>query len=140
MDPAILRADTIVQWNFNSPVPDANVNTGTMAPSVGSGTASSVGGISTSFPPGDGAHAPAGTSDNSGWQTSSYPSLTNNNKSAGVRFDIDTTGYENISIDWYQRHSATASRYCRLQYTLDGSTFIDSDPITISADSVFANK
>jgi hypothetical protein len=50
---------------------------------------------------------------------------------------VDTTGYENISISWFQRNSATASRYGRLQYTVDGSNFTDADIITITTDSVF---
>ena len=43
-------------------------------------------------------------------------------------------------MSWYQRNSATASRYARLQYTLDGNNFTDADVITIYVDSVFTNR
>jgi hypothetical protein len=127
-------------WNFNSPTPDADTSTGTTNPSFGSGTANLVGGTTSTFVSGDTVHDPAGSSDNSGWQTTHYPAITSTNKSAGVRFDVNTQGYENISVSWYQRNSATASRYYRLQYTIDGNNFIDGDVIAIYADSVFTNK
>jgi hypothetical protein len=134
------RADTIALWNFNSPVPDNDTSTGTTNSSVGNSIASLVGGVAGSFLSGDTAHDPAPSADNSGWQTKTYPAATANNKSAGVRFDANTTGYTNISVSWYQRNSATASRYARLQYTLDGNNFTDANVIAIYADSVFTNK
>jgi hypothetical protein len=130
------RADTLAQWNFNSTPPDVSVTTGTTAPSAGSGTASLVGTTTTTFATGDTTNDPALKTDNSGLGTAGYPAATSPNR-GGVRFDVDTTGYENISISWYQRNSATASRYGRLQYTVDGSTFTDADVITIAVDSEF---
>ena len=129
------QASTIAQWNFNSTPPDASTSSGTTAPSAGSGTASLVGSTTGSFATGDPSSDPAPT-DNSGWGTAGYPAAASPNR-GGVRFDVDTTGYENISISWFQRNSATASRYGRLQYTVDGSNFTDADVIAITADSVF---
>ena len=137
-------ADTIARWNFNSPLPDGNSATGTLNPSTGNGTASFVGGATNAssgqFAVGDTHSDPAGTTDNSAWNTSKYPAATATNKSAGVRFDVDTTGYENISISWYQQNSGTASRYGRLQYTLDGNNFTDADVSATYVVSVFTNK
>jgi hypothetical protein len=43
-------------------------------------------------------------------------------------------------LSWYQRNSGSASRYSRLQYTLDGVNFTDADVFAIYVDSVFTNK
>ena len=133
----------ITGWNFNSPVPDFDASTGTKNPSTGSGAAAYTGGATNAssgeFAGGD-THDPAGPSDNSAWSTSKYPASTNANKTAGVRFNVNTTGYENIALSWYQRNSATASRYWQVQSTLDGVNFSDAAGIAIFADSVFTNK
>jgi hypothetical protein len=135
------HADIIAQWRFNSPTPDGDAATGTTGPSIHSGSAiaATIGGVSSNFASGDNAHDPPST-DNSGWQTAGYPSAISAEKTAGVRFDVDTTGYQNLSVSWYERHSATASRYLRFQYTLDGFSFTDLAGIAVYADSVFTNK
>jgi hypothetical protein len=133
------QADTLVQWNFNSPTPDANTSTGTTAPSVGAGTASTLGGVTNTFSTGSGAD-PAPSADNSGWNISKFPGATSNNLSAGVRFDASTAGYTNIQVSWSQRNSATASRYLRLQYTADGMHFTNATATAVLADSVFTNQ
>ena len=137
---ACLHAVTIAQWDFNSPVADGDSSTGTNAPSIGRGTATLVGNVSAVFAAGDTKHDPAGSTDNSGWNTKSYPSARSNNLSAGVRFTVDTTGYENISVDWYQQNSASASRYSRFQYTTNGTSFLSGNVITIPTNSVFTNR
>lgn len=48
-----VRATVIVQWNFNSPMPDNSTATGTLLPSIGSGLASIVGIPTDSFTGGD---------------------------------------------------------------------------------------
>ncbi|HWX21792.1 MAG TPA: Ig-like domain-containing protein [Candidatus Binatia bacterium] len=133
------RAGIIAQWNFNSPVPDGDTSTGTNAPSSSAGPASAslVGGVTGGFSAG--CNSDPAASDNSGWQTAHYPG-TASNKTAGVQFNVDTSGYENISLSWFERHSGTASRYLRLQYTFDGGSFTDADVLAVYADSVFTNK
>src|SRR5437868_57644 len=93
-----VRADIICQWNFNSVPADADTGTGTTVPSIGTGSASIVGGVSPTYVTGDSSHDPAGNTDNSAWRTTAYPGVTNANKSAGVRFDVDTSSYENITV------------------------------------------
>lgn len=131
-------AEVISQWNFNSPVPDGASSTGSQQPSVGQGTVTLLGGVTASFATGDNKSDPA-TSDNSGWGTTHYPAINTNNLSAGVRFDVDTRGYEKITVAWSQRNSSTASRYGRLQYTTDGTTFYDALSTVVDADGVFTN-
>ena len=118
----------IAQWNFNSTVPDTNVGTGVTTPSNGSGTASFVGGVAGNSPPfatGDTSFDPAPAADNSGWNTTGYPAITSNNKTGGVRFDVSTAGKQNIVVYWSQRASNTGSKYARLQYSTNGTTFLD---------------
>ena len=115
----------IAQWNFNSVIPDAAVGTGSTTPSIGSGTASLVTALTPTFATGN-ASDPASTgTDNSGWNTTTYPAATSGNKTAGVRFDVSTVGRQNLSARWDQRVSGTGSKYSRLQYTTNGSTFSD---------------
>jgi endonuclease/exonuclease/phosphatase family metal-dependent hydrolase len=114
------------QWNFNSLTPDANTATGTTAPSIGSGTASLVGGTTATFATGDTNLDPAFTTDNSAWNTTGYPASTSNNKTAGAQFAVSTAGKQNIFISWSQQSSKTGGKYFRLQYsTNNGANFID---------------
>jgi endonuclease/exonuclease/phosphatase family metal-dependent hydrolase len=113
------------QWNFNSVPADGSATTGSTSPSLGSGTAAVVGGISSSFIGGDPVLDPA-PADNTAWTTTTYPSSTANNKSAGVQFSVSTAGKQNIVISWSQRSSNTGSKYFRLQYsTNNGASFAD---------------
>lgn len=119
-------ADIITQWNFNTPPPgDANVATGTLVPSIGSGAASPLGGISTSFASGDanGGSTDPQVGDDSGWQTTSYPAQGTGSGTAGVRFDVSTAGFFSVSVTFDIRHSNTSSRFVRFEYSADGVTF-----------------
>ena len=125
------RADTIAQWNFNSVPPDGMTATGTNFPSFGTGTASLIGGTAATYAGGS-TNDPAPASDNSGWNTKTYPAQATGNKTAGVQFNVNTLSYSNIVIRWDQRLSDTASKYYRLQYSTDGTTFTDySSPISL---------
>lgn len=129
---APLAADTIAFWDFNSPVPDANPITGTTAPAFGSGTASYTGGTgpyNTGFDAGS-TNDPA-TLDNSGWDTTQYPAQGTANKTAGVRFDVSTAGYRDIAVRWDQRCGGNSSKYFRLQYTTNGTDFVDAPPALV---------
>lgn len=118
----------VTQWNFNgsdaTSVPGGN---NTPTPSTGSGSASLIGGTTASYASGiasGGSTDPVTTSPaNFGWGTTSYPAAAASNETAGVQFLVSTSGYENITISWDQRHSNTASRFWAFYYTLDGSTW-----------------
>ena len=126
------RADIIAQWDFNntnapSPLP----------PAIGVGSASLIGGSTAAYVSGVSLDH-GGT--NKAWSTKTYPAATNGNKTTGVQFNVSTVGYHDISLSWYQENSTTASRYVRLQYTLDGAAFTDGDVIAIDKDSSYTNK
>ncbi len=113
------------QWNFNSVTPDASVTTGTSSPSLGTGTASLVGGATATFATGDTTFDPAGTTDNSGWNTATYPAQGTGNKTRGAQFAVSTAGKQNIVISWSSESPGTGSKYGRLQYSTNGTDFVD---------------
>ncbi len=45
----------------------------------------------------------------------------------GFQFNTSTVGFKNIFLSWQERHSATASGYMRIQYSTNGTDFIDGD-------------
>jgi hypothetical protein len=122
---------TVTQWNFNSTPDDGSAATGTLTPNIGSGTASLVGGTTATFASGD---ANGGSSDpltgtptnDSGWNISTFPTINANDKTAGVQFAVSTVGLSNIIINYDLRHSNSSSRFEQFQYSLNGTTFIDS--------------
>jgi hypothetical protein len=117
--------NTLARWDFN----DTNTLMVTApAASIGTGMASLINGTTATWSSGtfsDPAGLPGAA--NSGWNTTSYAPQATSNKTSGVQFDVSTLGYQNILLAWEQRHSDTASKYTRLQYSTDGSTFIDGD-------------
>ncbi|MEO7299530.1 MAG: immunoglobulin domain-containing protein [Verrucomicrobiota bacterium] len=128
-------ASLITQWNFNSNPADANTATGTLSPSVGSGSAAIVGTVVTTYNPGSPSDTSTAT-DNTGWRTATYPPQGTGNKTCGVQFNFSTAGYDNITLSWDQANSAGANKYYRVQYSIDGgSTWTDKD-VVINAQTV----
>ncbi len=122
----VLRSQIITLWNFNSVPPDGSVNTGTLTPAIGAGTASSAGLATNSLVSNVAANSfdPA-ASDNSKWRLGNFPGQGSDNKTSGADFRVSTVGYRNIAISWDHYNSATGSKYWRLQYSLDGVNFVD---------------
>lgn len=127
-------AATIKQWDFNS-VDFDSPGIGTLRPVDGIGyPAETSGGVSEQFGQvsvATGSSDP-NTLDNSHWRLGSvanvggFPAVTNANKTAGAQFHINTSGYGNLQLTWDQENSATASRYWRIQYTTNGTTWLDT--------------
>lgn len=124
-----LRAATLAHWNFNSDPSDANANTGTLVPAIGAGTALLVGGVTASFTASNGSSDPS--PDNSNWRITNWPPQGTQNKQNGIQFSVSTVGCRDLSVTWDLRNSNTASKYTRLQYSTNGSTFIDFAVITM---------
>ncbi len=122
-----LSQTTITQWNFNSNPADGATGTGLTTPSVGSGSASLAGGTTASFNSGDsnGGSTDPASGDDSGWNVTTYAAQGTGNKTRGVQFLVSTVGFQNIQVKWDQRHSNTGPRHVQLQYTTDGSNWID---------------
>jgi hypothetical protein len=100
-------------WDFNdnNDIVDGGVNGGTL---------SLIGGVTH---PGFFAGSPL-DGNNSGYQTTNYPTQGQNNLTAGIVFNTPTTGYINITVQFDVRWSNTASKYLRFQYTTDGTNWI----------------
>jgi len=93
----------ITQWTFEGD---------TTVASTGSGTASLVGGTTSSFA--------AGSGGGRGWNTTNYQAQGQGSGTAGVQFLAGTTGYEGLQISFEHRSSGTGSRWAQVDYTLDG--------------------
>ena len=117
------QSQTLTQWNFNSVPPDASTATGSLLPSVGSGTATLVGTTGT-FSSGVGSTDPAAI-DNSGWGTTGYATQGTGDRTRGVQFNVSTVGFNLIAVSWDQRLSNTAARSAQFQYSLNGTNFND---------------
>lgn len=110
-------AMTFGGWNFNGAQ-------GTSAPSIGTGTALTIGGVSANFSAGDPADDQAKVpAENKGWNLASFASQGTASGERGAVFQCSTLGYESAVVTWHERHSNSASRFVQFQYALDGSTF-----------------
>jgi hypothetical protein len=125
----LVNADIITQWNFNSITP-GDVSTAT--PSTGSGSLSLVGGVTHPSTGSTGAGSSDLATTNLAFQTSTYAAQGTGNLTRGVQFNIDTTGWSDITVSWDQRLSNTAANTWRFQYSLDGSTFVNSTQFTFT--------
>ena len=130
---ATAGADIIAQWTFN----DTNAPATAPLPAAGASTASLIGGTTALYVAG--ATADQGGT-NKAWSIKGYPAKDVGNKTAGLQLNVSTVGYYDIALSWYQENTATASRYARLYYSLDGATFIERDVIAIYKDSSYTNK
>ncbi len=121
---AFAGINPFVVWDFNG-TSTTTVPGGTSSPlpSLGSGTASLLGGITGSFASGTangGSSDPVNTTPNNyGWGTTTYQAQGAGSGIAGVMFMVSTVGYEDIVIKFDTRHSNTSSRFIRLDYTVD---------------------
>ncbi|OIP81533.1 MAG: hypothetical protein AUK44_09685 [Porphyromonadaceae bacterium CG2_30_38_12] len=113
----------ITKWEFEG---------GTPSPAVGSGTLTNLGGISNIFSTGIApntvsAEGTTGTTRGTfGYNTSNYPSASNGAKTAGVQFSVSTIDYKDIQIAADIRHSNTSANKVVLQYTTNGTDWIDA--------------
>lgn len=138
----VASADTIALWNFNSPAGDFTPSTGTLLDTSGNFTAAAVGGVTPTF----GTVASAGGSDpenvdDSELRLGTFAAQGTANKTAGIQFLFSTVGYENVVAVWDHYNSASASRYYRIQYTINGgSNWVDYTVITNLTQTTWINQ
>jgi len=111
----VLSQTVIAQWNFNAESLD---------PSLGQGTATLLGNVTSTFA--TGSAGDSGSTSNRALSIAGFPAQGKAARTAGVQFAVDTTGYENIVVWWDQRFSSTASRRAVFQMSADGETFSDA--------------
>lgn len=131
-------ATMIALWDFNSYPSDGSSTTGTLSPVVGYGTASRIGGVTGTFARGANDNLAMGwdkmpnvlidpedaRNNNSGWNLAAFAPQGVGSGTRGAEFLVSTVGYTDIRVSFAMRLSNTASRYWRLDYTLDGSNWI----------------
>jgi hypothetical protein len=117
----------IVTWDFNDSPDDADPTTGTLTPSLGAGTATFLG-TTPAFTDGSFSDPVSVlTTNNSGWSLTTFPPQGTENKTRGVQFSVSTVGYKDLLVTWEEQNTTRASRYLRVQYTTNGTDFIDHD-------------
>jgi len=126
---AVGTHEPLAFWNFNqltfptmltNPAPWFGVGTASAAGSCyDPGTSPFAGSVEQADGPGFGLGL-----TNYSWGTDNYPASTSN-KLNGVQFNVSTVGAQNIAFSYDSRVSATASEYERVQYTTNGTTWID---------------
>jgi hypothetical protein len=120
-----IGAQVITYWNFNSIPPDGSTTTGTTIPLLGSGSVVLRNTTST-FASGVGS-GDTFSFDNSGFNTTGYPAQGADSKKEGVEFFVNTVGKKNVVVYWSNRHSNTASKWVKFQYTVDSINWVDFD-------------
>lgn len=120
-----IKAQTFVRWDFDYGS-DATTSTGTINPSLGTGTVTLIGGTTSTFVAG----YPNSANDNSALNTSTYAAQGAENLDRGIQFSVSTVGKTGIVISYAEYHSNTSSKYTKLQYTTDGTTWNTVDLTT----------
>lgn len=117
---------TIAQWLFNG----ATIPGGTTSPtpSTGAGTATLVGGATGNSDSGTGS-TDTTTTNNLGWRVTTFPTQGSGSKTRGAQFSVDTTGVSGIFVRYDHRFSNSAPRHGQVQYTTDGTTWLDFGPV-----------
>ena len=120
---SVVNHGTLAFWNFNQPSFPTTLSS--PAPWFGDGTASAINctTLSGATDPADGFGFGLGDTNYS-WGTTTYP-ITGSNKLCGVQFNVSTVSAKNIAVSYDSRVSGTASDYERLQYTTNGTSWID---------------
>ena len=121
------QAAVITQWDFNSAEFDFMPGTGTFEAAVGDGSASAMGARDSFGSVASGATSDLNEGDNTQVRLAGFPTQGTLNKTAGLEFFASTAGYENIRLSWDHYNSGSASRYWRIQYTLDGIEWQDHE-------------
>jgi hypothetical protein len=109
--------DTLAGWTFETSIP---ATAGPHAAETGSGSATGLhasGSVVYSNPAGNG----------------SVESFSSNMWAVGdyYQFQLSSTGYQDLSIDWDQVASGTGPAHFDLQYSTDGSSFNSIAPYTV---------
>lgn len=114
---------TITQWNFDA---------SNLTASTGTGTATLVGGTTTTYAQGN---PTSGMAAN----TAGYPAQGTNSGTAGIQFNVSTVGYTNIIVSWDNRFSGTAANRTRVKYTLDGTNWLNFEATDDNATNLYGS-
>jgi hypothetical protein len=126
-----VSAAVVISWNFNSAIPDNDPATGTLAPAIGQGTLSFIGGSTNLLGAvGGGSPSDPEVDDDTQMRITRLPAQGTNNKGAGIQFQFGSRGFEDLRLTWAQYNSATASRYWRVLFAMDGVNWTEHSVMT----------
>lgn len=134
--PAPPEPEVFTKWDFEADPLLPNVTN--PAPSLGNGVASTIGSMGT-LSRGNGSLT--GCSQVTGTGAWAFGSVSpGTNESSGAQFMVPTSGFENIVFEYDQRFSNTSTRTVRIQYTLNGTTWLNFDVSSANYVSGCANR
>ncbi len=91
----------------------------------GEGNISFIGGITYTID--------AGFNGSNSLNTRDYPNQSSGSQTAGIEINVGTTDHEHIVVSWYQRTSPAAAKHTRVQYTIDGETWVNFNANSFNA-------
>ena len=115
-------ASPFVAWDFNGENPGA--------PVIGIGSWRLLGGVTNSLASGAGSSDPQRTG-NQALTLSHFPSATNIAAIAGIEFSLSWSGFQNPSLQFDVRGTATACRQLRIWYSLDANAEFVMGPLLV---------
>ncbi len=138
---------TITLWDFNAA---GLVPTGP-APSVGTGTASLIGGVVPTtgtvlgFASDNGSSDPTPTNSAGAWTSTGYPAQGTASGTAGLMFAVDCTGRSNISFEFDAQTSTSPAKHWNVEYSTTGvvgpwTPFVASPTYTFTATGFGSNN
>ncbi len=111
------QADTVALWDYNA------TPTTTKHTVSANGASFATLGVTTTFA---GGSAYQGAAAGQALNTTGYAAQGAGDLTRGVQFMVDTSGYTDLVLTFSQRNSNTASAWTMLQYTVDGSTWLNA--------------
>jgi len=116
---------TIANWTFESQSNTATIGSGTIT-LIGSITSIYATGIAANIVVAEGTPKAQETSGTYALNTTTYPASSVGAKTAGIQIAVSTSGYNNIKITADIRHSGTSANKVVLQYTTNGTDWVDA--------------
>lgn len=110
-------AAIVTEWNFEAQ---------TLNASTGTGLASLVGGVTSTFATGFGG---TGTF---ALNTTNYAAQGTGDRTRGAQFASSTAGFESITLSWNERHSNTAANTVAVFATTDGTNWTEVQVFTFT--------
>ncbi|MGC4040612.1 MAG: hypothetical protein QM710_07475 [Flavobacterium sp.] len=113
----------ITAWDFD---------TSALTPTTGAGTITLIGGVVENTQSGCTCSFVGGNpSTGKAYTTKTYPAQGADSGTAGIQFAVSTVGQTSINVYVDVYGSNTASKYVQLQYTTNGTTWVDAGTPTI---------
>lgn len=107
----------LAQWDFNTD--DGQVNTGSLAPVLGSGSLALVGGATSFFTSGS-PNDPAPFPLDSAWSVGSYPAQGSGSGTAGVEGWVSTAGHADVVLSFDFKTQPSGNKWFALQASDNG--------------------